>query len=60
MASIQADIANTEVVLQAPVSNEVLIRLQIGFINSDEVEPWAYEAAHGDALKTVLKHRGHI
>lgn len=60
MSGIDEDVASGEIILQAPVSAEVLVRLQIGLITSDEVEPWAYEAAHGDKLRMVLKHRGHI
>ena len=58
MAGIDEDIANGSVVLQAPVSNAVLVRLQIGLVISEEVEPWAYDAAHGDELKIHLARKG--
>ena len=59
-AGVESDIASGEIVLQAPLSDDVLRRLQIGFINSDEVEPWAFDAAHGDKLRAHLKRKGHL
>lgn len=38
----------------------VLRRVHIGFVLSDEVEPWVYAAAHGDVLAAVLKKNGLI
>lgn len=60
LAKIDDDVARGDVVLQAPVSRKLLVRLQVGLIKSDEVEQWAYDAAHADKLKVWLRHRGHI
>lgn len=46
--------------LKAPVSDEVLRRLQIGFVLSDETTPVVFEAGNGQALTTYLRHKGHI
>lgn len=60
MADLEADIASREIVLKKPASKRLLERLRIGFVSSDEVEPWIYEAAHGDKLKLWLQHKGAI
>jgi hypothetical protein len=46
--------------LKAPVSADVLKRLQVGFVLSDETAPWVFEAGNGAALTKWLKHQGLI
>ena len=60
IGAIEADIANGLIVLQAPLSSDVIVRFQVGLVSSDELEPWVYEAVHGDKLKAFLRYRGHL
>ena len=60
LASINADIASGMIKTRESVSAEVLTRLQVGIVTSDEIEPWAYAEAKGDDLKLWLKKKGHM
>lgn len=60
VAAIEADAKSGLLRPQASVSAEVLVRLQVGLVTSDETAPWAFEAARGALLTKWLKHRGHM
>jgi len=42
------------------VSDEVLKRLQVGFVLSDETADWIFQAGNGQKLTVFLKHKGLI
>lgn len=46
--------------LREAVSDDVLKRIQVGFVLSDETEPRIYEAGYGDNLKSWLQRHGHM
>ena len=60
IAAIDKQLAKGTLRLQPQVSAAVLLRLQVGLVKSDEVSPWAFREANGEALTTFLRHRGHI
>jgi CMP-2-keto-3-deoxyoctulosonic acid synthetase len=60
LSAVNEGIANQTIVLRPQVSKEVLVRLQIGLVTSDKIEPWAFDAACGDKLKLWLSSTGHI
>lgn len=55
---IDAKLASGLLRAQPSVSAEVLTKLQVGFVSSDETAPWVFEAAQGAKLTSWLKHRG--
>jgi hypothetical protein len=57
---IEARIADQTYATHDPVSDAVWIRLLVGFVTSDEVEPRIYEAMRGEMLKKWLIHKGHL
>lgn len=60
LVAINKDIEKGVVKTRAAVSAELLVRLQIGIVTSDELAPWAYEECKGDELKTWLIKKGHM
>lgn len=60
LSEISSKIDNRKMRLQAPVNADVLKRLQVGFVISDETIPWVFEAGNGPALTVWLKHQGYI
>lgn len=45
---------------RAPVSAELLKRLQVGFVLSDETAPYIFDQAKGEKLEVYLRHKGYI
>jgi hypothetical protein len=60
LSAINGEIAKGRTKLRPSVSAEVLLRLQTGFVLSDETPPWIFMAAHGQKLMAWLRHKGHI
>ena len=60
LSEAEAKIAKGELKARAPVSNALLLRLQVGFVLSDETTPWMFQAGNGQALMAFLKHKGLI
>lgn len=60
LKAIDAEIAKGNIKLEAPVSTEILVRLQVGLVKSEETEPWLFNEAEGTALTAHLKHKGHM
>jgi hypothetical protein len=58
LSEINEKIDKNLIRLGEAVSDDVLKRVQVGFVMSDETAPWIYEAGYGDKLKSWLqKHR---
>lgn len=60
LSEINSKIEKGHIRLREAVSAEVLKRVQVGFVLSDETAPWIYEAAYGDELNNWLERHGHI
>lgn len=60
LSEASAQVDKGEIRLKSPVSVELLKRLQVGFVLSDETAPWIFEAGNGPALTIWLKHQGLI
>jgi hypothetical protein len=60
LSETNRQIEEKKIRLRRRVSDELLIRLLVGFVSSDETVPRVFQAAHGQALIAGLKHRGHI
>lgn len=59
-SEINREVERKKLRLRSPVSDEVLKRLQVGFVLSDETPPYIYAAGSGQKLELWLKHRGYI
>lgn len=60
LSATSGKIDNRKIRLQAAVNADVLKRLQVGFVISEETVPWVFEAGNGPALTVWLKHQGYI
>lgn len=60
MAAVKEEIRKGTIKIQEPASAAVVIRLQVGFVKSDETEPRLFRAAEGTKLTAHLKHKGHL
>jgi hypothetical protein len=60
LSNINHEIVKGRIKLRPAVSTDILVRLQCGFVLSDETAPWIFAAFRGQALMAALKHRGHI
>lgn len=57
---VSEQIDKKKIKLQARIGKDALMRLLVGFVQSDETTPRIYEAARGQAIAAGLKHHGYI
>lgn len=59
-SAVEGEIKSGRIRMQSQVNTDLLVRLQIGFVTSDETEPRLFNAGNGTALTAHLKHKGHL
>jgi len=60
LSETESKIDKGQIKLRDSVNDDVLKRLQVGFVTSDETAPWIFQAGNGQALTVFLKHKGLI
>lgn len=60
ISSVEAELAAGTLKARAPLGPELLKRLQIGFVVSDETAPYIFTQANGPKLELYLRHKGYI
>lgn len=58
IAAFRSEVKSGRIIQQPSASTDVLGRLQVGLVKSDETEPWLFNAAQGTKLTAHLKHKG--
>lgn len=58
ISSVEEGLVDGTLKSRAPMSDDMLKRLQVGLVTSDEVTPNIFDLANGDMLTTFLKGKG--